>query len=140
MLTHPFEYFAVLTSVAAAPDAVAERGRQAGIDLGDDPLAHVRRLRDEALGAVAASPDDAPVDTPAGVMYLVDYLVSRIFELTIHTGDVARAAGVEFAPARGPATITLASLGALADARGTANDAIAALAGRLPLPDGYSTL
>ena len=138
-LTHAFEYFAVLSTAAADPAAVAERGRQAGVELGGDPLARVEALADDALGALASAADDAPVASPAGVMRLADYLVSRIVELTIHTGDVARAAGIDFAPAPGPATITFASIGAIATAQGSAGDAIATLAGRVPLPEGYST-
>lgn len=137
---HAFDYFAVLLTAQADPEAVAERGRQAGLELGDDPVTAVMQLRDDALAAVEAVADDAPAASPAGVMRLSDYLVSRVFELTIHTGDVARAAGVEFVPARDPAMITLTVLGALVAARPGTSDVIAALTGRGALPEGYSTL
>ncbi|HEX5586700.1 MAG TPA: maleylpyruvate isomerase N-terminal domain-containing protein [Acidimicrobiia bacterium] len=136
----PFDYFAVLTSPYADQDEIAERGRQAGRDLGDDPVARVTALRDAALAAVAGASDDAPVASPAGVMRLIDYLPSRIFELTIHTADIARAAGVSFSPDPGATTITFACLASVAVARDLALDALLAIAGRGPLPEGYSAL
>jgi len=136
----PFDYFAVLTSAYADETEVAERGRQAGRDLGDDPAARVFELRDAAINVLAGAADDAPVASPAGVMRLVDYLPSRIFELTIHTADIARAAGVPFSPDPGATTITFACLASVAVARGVALDALLAIAGRGPLPDGYSAL
>lgn len=139
-VTNPFDYFAVLTSGYADEAEVAERGRQAGRDLGDDPVARVGTLRDAAVATAAAAGDDAPVASPAGVMRLIDYLPSRIFELTIHSADIARAAGVPFSPEPGPTTITFACLASVAVARDVALDALLAIAGRGPLPQGYSAL
>lgn len=136
----PFDYFAVLTSAYADEGEIAERGRQAGRDLGDDPVARVAERRDTALAVIADATDDAPVASPAGVMRLIDYLPSRIFELTIHTADIARAVGVPFSPDPGATTITFACLASLAVARDVAVDALLAIAGRGPLPDGYSVL
>jgi len=135
---HPFDYFDVLASSYADQDAVAERGRAAGGELGDDPLARVIELRDTAMAAVGAAADDAPVATPVGVMRLVDYLPSRVVELTVHSGDVAGAIGVLFVPDRTAAEIVFACLGHLAAARGDASDAMRALAGRRPLPEGFT--
>ena len=139
-VANPFDYFAVLTSPYADQGEIAERGRQAGRDLGEDPFARVAELRDAALATVAGADDDAPVASPAGVMRLIDYLPSRIFELTIHTADIARAAGVSFSPDPGAIVITFACLASVAVARDVALDAVLAIAGRGPLPDGYSAL
>jgi hypothetical protein len=135
---HAFDYFDVLASGYADADAVAERGRAAGAELGDDPLPRVIELRDAAVAAVRDAEDDAPVATPMGVMRLVDYLPSRVVELTVHSGDVAAAIGVMFVPDRGAAEIVFACLGHVATARDDASDAMRALTGRRPLPEGFS--
>ncbi len=137
-VAHPFDYFDVLVSGYADHDAVAERGRKAGAELGDDPAVWVAARRDEVLAAVDGAPDDAPVATPMGVMRLVDYLPSRVLELTVHTADVAAATGVSFAPGRAAVGVTLAALAHLAAVRPDAVDVARALAGRGVLPHSYS--
>jgi hypothetical protein len=137
-LGHAFDYYAVLSAGSADQEAVAERGRRAGAELGDDPAERTAALRDAALLAVRDASDDAPVASAAGVMRLVDYLPSRVFELTIHAGDIAAATGLAFSPEPAAATITLACVSHLAAERSLAFDAIMALAGRRPLPDGYA--
>ncbi len=92
-LSHALDYGRVFLTAHADPEAITERGRQAGRDLGPDPVAGLRAQYDAAVAAVAAHPDDAPVDSPAGVMRLADYLPSRVFELVVHTDDLARALG-----------------------------------------------
>ena len=47
------------------------------------------------LKRVAREPDDASVATPFGTMTLVDYLPSRVFELTVHRLDVVTATGID---------------------------------------------
>ena len=60
-ISSPAEYFqrALGGVTPAAHDAIAERGRQAGIDLGGDPVGAIRSLADRVLARVAAEPDDA---------------------------------------------------------------------------------
>jgi uncharacterized protein (TIGR03083 family) len=71
--------------------AIAERGRQAGAELGADPASAVDALVDRTLAVVEASSDDRPVHTPVGPMTLAAYLPTRTFELTVHGLDLARA-------------------------------------------------
>jgi uncharacterized protein (TIGR03083 family) len=137
-IENPFDYFDVLASGYGDQNAVAERGRAAGAELGDDPLLRVIELRDAAVAALRDADDDAPVATPIGVMRLVDYLPSRVVELTVHSGDVAAAIGVRFVPDRSAAEIVFACLGHVAAGRDDVSDAMRALAGRRPLPEGFS--
>ena len=105
--------------------AVAERGRQAAVTLGDDPVATVWALADELLNRLATVPDDAMLGVAGTGISLVDYLPSRIIELVVHTLDLRRALGRELdAPVLAtdaavsllvafgdPATVLLALLG-----------------------------
>ncbi|WP_432478193.1 maleylpyruvate isomerase family mycothiol-dependent enzyme [Nocardioides sp. GXQ0305] len=139
-LGHPFDYAAVFAMAHADPAAITERGRAAGRELGDAPVEEVRRRRDAALAAVAGHPDDAPVDTPAGVMRLADYLPTRVFELVVHGDDLARAIGVE--PPADVAARTVATTfasGLAAEASG-AWSVLRALTGRGGLAAGFTVL
>ena len=101
----------------ADPAAITERGRAAGRELGDPPLAEVAARRDAAR-ARGAHPDSAPVASPAGVMRLTDYLPSRIFELVVHTDDLARALDIEHVADVGARTVaTLFAAGLAAEGR-----------------------
>jgi uncharacterized protein (TIGR03083 family) len=137
-LDHPLDYARVFRLAHADPDAITERGRQAGRDLGPDPVAGLRAQYDAAVAAVEAHPDDAPVDTPAGVMRLADYLPSRVFELVVHTDDLARALGAS-APGSVPAR-TIATTFAAALAAEGRDDAVLlrGLTGRGGLPEDFT--
>ena len=137
---HPGRYYAVLASTYADPAAVAERGRQAGRALGEDPAAAVVALAERVLARVDAEPDDAPVATPAGVMRLIDYLPSRVMELVVHRLDLVRAIDLED-PADGPdVALATALAGGLAAQSPQAEAVLLALTGRRPLPDGTSVV
>ena len=137
---HAFDYAAVFRMAAADPAAITERGRQAGRDLGDDPVAGVQSRYDDALAAVAAHPDAAPVDTPAGVMRLADYLPSRVFELVVHTDDLARALGTTADVPRG-ARVVATTFAAGLGAEGRDDDLLLrALTGRGGLEPGFTVI
>ena len=88
----PVEYYERPVPVAGPeyvlPENVAERGRQAVRDLGDDPAAAVRAASERALAVVAAAPGDAVVGTPFGEQTLDAYLPSRAAELVLHGLDL----------------------------------------------------
>lgn len=139
-LRHSFDYGQAAALIAADPGAVTERGRAAGRALGQDPVGGLTRLFDNAVADVAAAPDEAPCATLVGVMRLVDYLPSRIFELIVHTDDLAQALGTTV-----PAPVT-ARVVALTFAAGLAGEteryavALRALTGRGLPPGGFSVV
>ena len=94
------------------PDEIAERGRQAGRALGDDPVGALHALANRVITLVERLPDDHPMHTPGGVRPLSRYLSTRVAELTIHTIDVANALGVDADP---PSECVRATLYVLAD-------------------------
>lgn len=134
------EYFHRVTSSLGDPAAVAQRGRDAGLALGQDPVGAVRSLVERVIRRVdAAGPDDL-VASPVGGMSVAAYLPTRTFELTVHTCDLAAALGE---PAAVPATAaaeTAALLGVLAAAAGNAGLLLRAATGRTVLPPGFTVL
>lgn len=94
----PQEYYARVNPAALGmdPSAVAERGRQAGRDLSDDPAATVADLVTQALARVETV-DDPLIQVIGGLgIRLRDYLPTRTFELAVHSLDIARALGISF--------------------------------------------
>lgn len=131
-------YTATRTGVDHA--AVAERGRAAGADLGSDPAAAVADLAARVAARVQAAPEDATVRTLVGGMRLDDYLPTRVLELTVHSLDILVAAGASPAFPDAPLRVTYRLVADLAadDPQGPA--ALLALAGRRPLPTGFSVV
>jgi hypothetical protein len=123
------------------PAAIAERGRQAGATLGDDPAAAVAEIAERVLALVERADDAALVTTPFNTMTLIGYLPTRTFELVVHTLDIAAAAGVR-APGgiERPLAGCLALAAGLAVARGQGPQVLLALTGRRPLEAGFSVL
>jgi hypothetical protein len=134
-------YFRAAAAGLADAEAVAERGHRAGAALGDDPRAAVAALARRVVDLVDRSPDDALVTSPMGTMTLVGYLPTRIFELAVHTLDLAGATGVDVPGAlAAPLRASLHLATDLADSQGTTADVLLALTGRRPLPQGFSVL
>lgn len=131
-------YLAAISTGVVDPHAVAERGRRAGRDLGDDPASSFRRLVDEAIRATEASDPDQIVHTVFGGMRVAVYLPTRTFELCVHGLDIAAAAEVPIAlpPAVLEETCALAASTAVRSGRGV--DVLMALTGRRELPRAFS--
>ncbi len=83
------EYFRLVFALSGDPAAVAQRGRDAGAALGDDPPCTVEAIAHRVLDRVRSAHEDALLTTPVGGMRLIDYLPTRTFELTVHTCDLA---------------------------------------------------
>ena len=136
-------YYAAAGAAGALTDAaaIAERGRQAGLALGDDPAAEVAGLAERVLGLVEQADDSALVTTPFTTMTLIGYLPTRTFELVVHTLDIAVAGGVrDPGGLEGPLTRCLTLAAGLAVAGGQGPEVLLALTGRRPLPAGFSVL
>src|SRR4051812_34920963 len=134
-------YFRAAADAYADPASVAERGRQAGAALGEDPHASVSKLTESVLALGDATPDDALVTSPAGTMTLPGSWPTRTSELVVHGLDLAGAAGAP--PPAGlaaPLRASLALATELAAVRGDAGDVLLALTGRRALPEGFSVL
>jgi uncharacterized protein (TIGR03083 family) len=139
-VTRPTDYFLRAKASLADPAAVAARGREAGQALGDDPLATVQETATRVLARVQQTPDDACLTTPVGGMRLIDYLPSRIFELTIHTLDLGAAIAVAIDLPEAASAVTLGMIAELAQQPGKAAPLLLAATGRQALPATFSVL
>jgi uncharacterized protein (TIGR03083 family) len=134
------DYFRRALGSAGDAAAVAQRGRDAGAALGDDPARAVAALAQRVTARVRAAAEDDLVATPVGGMRLADYLPTRTFELTVHTCDLAAALGqpIEVPEAAGAESLGL--LGELALNAGRAGPLLLAATGRRGLPEGFTVL
>jgi uncharacterized protein (TIGR03083 family) len=133
------EYYRVTSELAAGP-GVAERGREAGRVLGEDPVAAVAELRTRVVDLLAEKDGSELLTTIAGGMRLVDYLPTRVFELVVHTLDLARALGLPMDVPAQPGAQVLELVSELAVVQGGAGPLVLAATGRGGLPSGFSVL
>ncbi|MGV8910802.1 MAG: maleylpyruvate isomerase N-terminal domain-containing protein [Propionicimonas sp.] len=132
-------YYRATRDLAAGP-AVAQRGRDAGLALGADPVAAVTELKARVLPVVAGLNGGELLTTIAGGMRIADYLPTRVFELVVHTADLATALGVPAEPPAGPGALALGLVAELAIDDGTATALLLAATGRGSLAPGFTVL
>jgi len=138
-LTSPAAYLAAVAAVD--PASVAERGREAGRGLGDDPAATVASLVERVLPLVVERHDDPLISTALGGMRLRQYLPTRTFELVVHGLDIARAAGLPIPNySTGLLTEVLQVTAAAAVLGGHGVEVLLALTGRNALRPGFSVV
>ncbi len=135
----PVEYFNRASAGLADPASVAARGREAGQALGADPAAAVREAAERVLARIETAADDARLTTPVGGMRLIDYLPTRVFELTVHTLDIAAAISTPVTVPEGAAALTLRLVADLVASRpNKVAPLLLAATGRQALPTGFS--
>lgn len=141
-VTSAADYYAMVRDYTANAGAAAivERGRQAGRDLGDEPVATIDRLVTQALADIAAV-DDPLIEVIGGLgMRLSSYLPTRIFELAVHCMDIAGAAGIDAAPPDDVLAESAALAARIGVRLGSGPAVLLALTGRHDLPPGYSVV
>ena len=119
---------------------VAARGREAGEALGADPSATVQATAQRVLARVDRETDGALLTTPVGGIRLIDYLPSRVLELTVHTADIIAAVKLGGEAPSSAARVTLHLLADLAVERGCAAPLLQSLTGRRPLSPAFDVL
>ena len=136
----PGDYFLRAQAALADPASVASRGRAAGAALGPDPAAAVHDIAVRVLAHMQTAADETLVSTPVGGMRLIDYLPSRVFELAVHTLDIAAALPVRVTLPETAAAVAFHLLADLAVRPGKAASLLLAATGRHALPTGFSVL
>ena len=128
----PRAYFAAVHDVVDHV-AVAERGRAAGVALGDDPVGFVeelvRRVRRWSPGHRPRHGSGAR----SAPSLLAEYVVTRTFELTVHTCDLLRALDRPAEPPKDAARSALRLLADLTAQGGRSAELLLALTGRTAL-------
>lgn len=139
-MARPVEYYLRAAATLGDPAMVTARSREAGQALGPDPGAAVRATAERVLARVGREADDALLATPVGGMRLIDYLPSRVLELTVHTLDILAATGSGGEAPPSAATVSLRLMADLAVERDRATILLGSLAGRGPLPPTFNVL
>ena len=139
-ITTPQEYYAMVNPSALRidPADVAERGRQAGRDLGDDPAGAVDGLVDRVLGELTDIDDRLVLVLGGYGIRLFTYLPTRIFELAVHCLDIAGAVGVPFTLPTDVLDEAMVLAGRIAVDSGQGETVLLALTGRAGLPSPFS--
>jgi hypothetical protein len=119
---------------------IADRGMEAGAGLGAAPGESVRSIADRVLGEIASVPDEAILGTPRGPVRMIDYLETRVFELTVHTMDIQTAVGQPLTPPQSALRTTMRVLGGLVLAHGKGAEVALALTGRKTLSSPFRLL
>jgi uncharacterized protein (TIGR03083 family) len=132
-------YYAATNAIAAGP-GVAQRGRDAGTALGDDPVAAVAELAERVTALVRTCSGDELLTSIAGGMRLRDYLPTRTFELVVHTCDLAVTLGLPVAPPAAASRQAIQLVTELLLDEGKAGEALLALTGRRGLAANFSVL
>lgn len=133
-------YYAQVYTQFTDPDAVRERGVEAGRWLGDDPEHRIVEALGRANLEIELAGPHRVVSIGGMGIPLAEYLRTRVLELVVHVFDLARATGL---PADVPmaaveaATALAASTAAL---RGEGETVLRALTGRGVLPEGFSVV
>lgn len=139
----PQEYYVLVTPAALGidPADVAERGRQAGRDLGEDPAAAVDALVSKVLGALTEVDGDPLIKIIGGLgIRLRTYLPTRVFELAVHGVDIARAVDISFQLSEDVLAEALDIATRTAIATGRGESLLMALTGRSALPPSFSVV
>ncbi|MGD9513300.1 maleylpyruvate isomerase N-terminal domain-containing protein, partial [Mycolicibacterium sp.] len=127
-------------SASLGAAAIVERGRQAGRDLGDDPVAAIEALALRVQTELAAV-EDPLIEVIGGLgIRLSSYLPTRTFELAVHGLDIGRAVGVDFEPPVEVLTEATALAARIGVALGHGPTVLRALTGRGGLPPGFSVV
>lgn len=141
-VTGAVEYYIAIRDYAAGMggEAIVERGRQAGRDLGANPAAAVDGLLARVL-ADLDTVDDPLIEVIGGLgIRLSSYLPTRTFELAVHGIDIARAVGVEYTPPPDVLADAAALAARIGAALGHGPALLLGLTGRADLPAGFSVV
>jgi uncharacterized protein (TIGR03083 family) len=133
-------YYSEVFNVYTDNDAIASRGVEAGKALNENSGAEFEATLNRALALIQSSgPDRIVAIGPIGIP-LHEYLRTRVFELVVHSMDIAKAANLSHGiPAEVVANV--ADLAArVAVRKGHGEEILFALTGRRPLPPRFSIL
>ena len=134
------DYYVQAMSSPRIHEQIAERAREAVVDLGDDPLEALQAVAERTMTAIAERDGNAPIASPFGGLRLDDYLPTRTLEIVIHTMDIAEAVSVPYEPSPNALNATVTLLAEIAVIHGDGTALMLALSGRQALPAGFNVL
>jgi uncharacterized protein (TIGR03083 family) len=138
----PQEYYARIADYMsnAGAEAITERGRQAGRDLGADHVHTIDELIERVLGELETAADPL-IEVIGGLgIRLRTYLPTRTFELAVHGMDIARATGLSSTLSEDVLAEATALAAQIAVATGRGETLLMSLTGRSALPPSFSVV
>ena len=133
-------YLRIAEAGGTTTPEITERGRQAGLAMGDDPTAFVRDLAERVTHKLTAYGDAYALTTIAGAMRLDEYLRTRIFELVVHGLDISAACGVDPAFDEEPVVDATTLAAEVAARSGRGPDLLLAVTGRTSLRADFTVV
>jgi uncharacterized protein (TIGR03083 family) len=133
-------YYARVYRELTDPAAVAARGVEAGVWLGENPAHAISEALSRAMALVDTAPPERIVSIGGLGIALPEYLRTRIFELVVHSMDISRATGLPHGQSPEAIMGTLELAAGIAAARGDGEMLLLSLTGRGVLPEGYSVV
>ncbi|MBB2990820.1 uncharacterized protein (TIGR03083 family) [Mycolicibacterium iranicum] len=136
------DYYVAMHDYSAhlGAEAIVERGRQAGRDLGADPAGTVDELVARVLAEVDAV-EDPLIEVIGGYgIRLSSYLPTRTFELAVHGMDIAAAVGIDLAPTDDVLAEATSLAAQISVQLGRGATVLLALTGRAGLPAAFSVV
>ena len=134
------EHYHISLAPDGTDDLIAQSGRDAGTELGDDPSTVIKDAIARMLPILDAVPGDAVIAYTNGGIAFDDYLETRILELTVHTLDLQQALSLGVEPPRAALLATLHLLAELAADSGYGGQLALLATGRGVIPDRFSVL
>ncbi|MCW4385542.1 maleylpyruvate isomerase N-terminal domain-containing protein [Salinibacterium sp. SYSU T00001] len=120
--------------------SIEARGVEAGVWLGDNPVAQVSDALERTKALIAAQPADRVVSIGGMGILLDQYLRTRVVELIVHSIDLARAIGADYTPPVEGVATAVSLLAGTAAHKGQGVSLLMALTGRAQLPPGFTTV
>jgi uncharacterized protein (TIGR03083 family) len=138
----PQDYYAKIADYMSdsGAEAINERGRQAGRDLGDDPTRTIDDLIERVLGELVTAGDPLIAVIGGLGIRLHAYLGTRVFELAVHSLDIARATGLSFSLPDAVSDEATVLAARIAVVKGEGDELLMALTGRTGLPPSFSVV
>lgn len=133
-------YYSTVYTQVTEPAAVAARGVEAGLWLGDEPVAQVAAALSRARTLLEAQPDNRIVSIGGIGILLSEYLRTRVLELVVHTIDLSRATGIRHSLPDSTVVEALTLASSTAASKGYGETVLLALTGRTSLPEGFSVV
>ena len=138
----PQEYYVRIADYMSntGAEAITERGRRAGRDLGGDPVRTVDELIERVLGELETAGDPL-IQVIGGLgIRLHTYLPTRTFELAVHGLDIARATGLSLDLPTDVLDEAAVLATRIAVATGRGDVLLMSLTGRDTLPPSFSVV
>jgi uncharacterized protein (TIGR03083 family) len=133
-------YYAQVYTQFTDPDAVRERGVEAGRWLGEDPVHRIVEALGRANLEIELAGPRRVVSIGGMGIPLAEYLRTRVVELVVHSFDIARAIDVDADLPTAAVEAAASLLASTAALRGDGETVLRALTGRGGLPEGFSVV